>query len=420
MFEIPHLRAQTTELPHAPILTSLLRTEQGAIVWMREGKGFVAAGQAARYDHGPDGANTRFALASQWWTEVLAEAEIRDDMRGRGTGLVCVGSFSFASDSQAGSALIIPQVVVGWDGERGWITFIGPADRDVFDTLDPDARELVDAALRPSQVEYPGHGAAHVKPADADAHRAAVVAIQERIDAGEADKVVLARELTVTTDEPIDERYVIERLAQAYPQTWTFAVDGLVGATPELLAATTDRSVHVQVLAGTLPRGGDDDAGKLQASEKDVAEHRLSVESVVTELEKIATLHVDDTFVLELPNVVHLATNVRADLEFDATALQVAGALHPTAALGGTPTLQALEIISQVEGIDRDRYGAPVGWMDARGGQWCVALRCARIEGNRATAWAGGGILATSDPDGEYTETVAKFAPILGALGAEA
>ena len=83
MFEIPHLRAQTTELPHAPILTSLLRTEQGSIVWMREGKGFVAAGQAARYDHGPDGANTRFALASQWWTEVLAEAEIRDDMRGR-------------------------------------------------------------------------------------------------------------------------------------------------------------------------------------------------------------------------------------------------------------------------------------------------------------------------------------------------
>ncbi len=419
MFEIPHLRAQTTELPHAPVLTSSLRSERGTIAWIRDGKGFVAAGEAARYDHGPDTANTRFAMASQWWTEVLASAEIRDELQGRATGLISVGSFSFTSNSSAGSALIVPQVVVGWDGERGWITFIGPTDRDVFDTLSPDATELVDAALRPRDVEYSGHGHARVVPNGRDEHEAAVVNIQRRIAAGEAEKVVLARQITVETDEPIDERYVIDRLAETYPQTWTFAVDGLVGATPELLVATTDRSVHVQVLAGTLPRGGTDDAGTLQASDKDAAEHRLSVESVVKELEKIATLHVGETFVLELPNVVHLATDVRADLEFDATALQVAGALHPTAALGGTPTLKALEIISEVEGIDRERYGAPVGWMDARGGQWCIALRCARIDGNRAIAWAGGGILAGSDPDAEYTETVAKFAPILGALGAK-
>lgn len=419
MFDIPHLRAHTTKLPHAPALTSLLRTEQGSIVWIRDGKGFVAAGEAARYNHGPDRANTRFALASQWWTEVLAAAEIRDDVQGRATGLVSVGSFSFASDSPVGSTLIIPQVVVGWDGEQAWITFTGPSDRDVFDTLSSDAMALVDAALRPSLVEYPGHGTARVESSDTDAHRATVIAIQERIAAGEVEKVVLARELTVTTEDPIDERYLVERLARAYPHTWTFAVDGLVGATPELLAATANRSVHVQVLAGTLPRGHAGDAETLLSSEKDVAEHRLSVESVVEKLEEIGTTHVEETFVLELPNVLHLATDVHADLGFDATSLQVAGALHPTAALGGTPTLTALDIISEVEGIDRDRYGAPVGWMDARGGQWSVALRCARIEGNRATAWAGGGILADSDPGVEYDETVAKFAPILDALGAE-
>ena len=121
--------------------------------------------------------------------------------------------------------------------------------------------------------------------------------------------------------------------------------------------------------------------------------------------------------VLTLPNVLHLATQVRAELEIEATSLQVAGALHPTAALGGTPTLRALDTIAEIEGIDRDRYGAPVGWMDTRGGEWCIALRCARIEGRQAIAWAGGGIMADSDPDAEYAETEAKLAPVLGALG---
>ncbi|QOQ39304.1 isochorismate synthase [Trueperella pecoris] len=417
MFTIPHLRAQTTKLPSMPVLTELLRTSEGAMVWMREGKGFVAAGVAARYDHGPDAANTRFALASQWWTELLSTAEIRDDIHAPGTGLVCMGSFAFASASAAGSALIVPQVLVGTDGQRSWITFIGPVDRDVFDTLAPDARELVDAALRPSVVDYPSHGSVRVHDADVADYRSGVATIQQRIAAGDVRKVVFAREQRLHAQEPIDERYVIKRLAATYPQCWTFAVDGLVGATPELLAATNGRTVEVEVLAGTLPRDGGASPEALQASAKDNTEHALAVESVVSELSKIADVEVGQTFVLELPNVLHLATDIRAQLSFDATSLQVAGALHPTAALGGTPTLAALEIISQVEG-DRDRYGAPVGWMDARGGQWCVALRCARIEGTEVRAWAGGGILADSQPETEYAETEAKFAPILGALDA--
>lgn len=416
MFSIPHLRAQTTALRTPPVLTEILRTPTHALAWLKEGRGFVAAGEAARYDQGRDGAGTRFALASQWWTEVVEACEIRDPLERPGSGLVSVGSFAFASDSRAGSTLIVPQVVVGFDGEVGWLTLIGPADRDVFDTLAPDALALVDATLRPSSEDYPSHGKVRADDVDVEGYRRKVARIQERIAAGTVSKVVLARELNVEAEREIDERYVIAQLAQSYPQCWTFAVDGLVGATPELLAASSGREVEVKVLAGTLPRG-DADVRTLLASAKDADEHRLAVESVVETLEKIGRVQVAPTEVLTLPNVLHLATQVRAELEIEATSLQVAGALHPTAALGGTPTLHALDAIAEIEGIDRDRYGAPVGWMDSRGGQWCIALRCARIDGMRAVAWAGGGIMADSDPDAEYAETEAKLAPVLGALG---
>ncbi|MDV6238122.1 isochorismate synthase [Trueperella bernardiae] len=415
MFTIPHLRAQTTALPTPPVLTELMPASAGALAWLKDGRGFIAAGEAARYDHGRDGAGTRFALASQWWIEVVQAAEIRDTLLRPGTGLVSMGSFAFAADSPVGSALIVPQVVVGFDGEVGWLTFIGPADLDVFDTLTPDALALVDAALRPSSGSYASHGKVRADDVDVAVYRDKVTRIQERIAAGSVRKVVLARELQVEAEREIDERYVVARLAAAYPQCWTFAVDGLVGATPELLAAGTGREVEVKVLAGTLPRG-EADVQALLDSAKDACEHRLAVESVVEKLEKLGRVEVAPTEVLTLPNVLHLATQVRAELEIEATSLQVAGALHPTAALGGTPTLRALDTIAEIEGIDRDRYGAPVGWMDTRGGEWCIALRCARIEGRQAIAWAGGGIMADSDPDAEYAETEAKLAPVLGVL----
>ncbi|VEI13695.1 isochorismate synthase [Trueperella bialowiezensis] len=416
MFEIPHLRAQTTPLPdgYEPELAALFL--DGEIAWIKDGTGFVAAGEAARYE--APATPSRFALASQWWSRVLADAEIRDELRLPGTGLISVGSFAFNHASPAGSVLIIPQVVVGWDGQTGWLTLIGPTDRDVFDTLSPAARELVDDTLRrrrPPAGEVARVSCAPASTAERADHRSGVVAIQQRIGAGEADKVVLARRLELEASEPIDQRSVVRALAAANPESWTFAVDSLVGATPELLAATKGREVHVRVLAGTAPRERDAKAW-LISSTKNTAEHHMSVESVVCALEKLGAVEAGSPFVLELPTVLHLATDIRAHLDLDATSLEVAGALHPTAALGGTPTHAALKIIDEVEGADRGRYGAPVGWMGSHGGEWCVALRCAQIDGTRARAWAGGGILADSDPDTEWAETEAKFAPILDAF----
>lgn len=424
MSTIPQLRAQTTALPTVPVLAHLLTASRDQLAWMKDGEGFVAAGTAARFEQGPTPVSAaarsqRFALASQWWTNLAEETELRDDVNLPGSGLVCLGSFSFEPDSPAGSTLIVPQVLVGVKDGRGFLTLIGPTDNDVFDTLEPEAQDLLNAVLKGEELDYNDLGAATIEPVDSS-YESAFSAIQDKISTGDVSKVVLARAIDISTSDHIDERTIISRLADAYPNCWTFAVDGLIGATPELLARTEGNTVTTTVLAGTLPRTGDEDVADLLASDKDRHEHELAVASVVDSLSRLGDTTADDEpFALELPNVIHLATNVSTRLSFDANALQVTGALHPTAALGGTPTHAALDLIAEVEGIDRDRYGAPVGWLDTQGnGEWCVALRCLRVEdGTKARAWAGGGIVADSDMADEYAETEAKLAPVLHAFG---
>ncbi|SPT74932.1 Isochorismate synthase dhbC [Arcanobacterium haemolyticum] len=439
MFTIPHLRAQTTRLPGTPELTRLLPASRGQIAWLQDGRGFVAAGQAARFDRGADdeggasaGAGSagsgarengrRFAIASQWWNAVKDAAEIRDDVRVAGSGLVAFGSFSFSPVSTAGSSLIVPQVIVGLGGAAGteaFLTLIGPDDQDVFETLTPEARALLDAVLVGTEPEHAPIGAVRAEPTiDAAGYRERVERILAQINAGSVEKVVFARQLDIVAESPIDERSLLHHLAEQYPQCWVFGIDGLVGATPEMLAETDSGTVVTRVLAGTFPRGvyADD---TLLSSPKNLHEHAVAVDSAVESLSKIGTVEAGEPFVLHLPNVSHLATDIRTTLGYSADVLQVAGALHPTAALGGQPREMALDLIAELED-DRDRFGAPVGWIGSDGsGQWCVALRCVRIDGDlSARAWAGGGIMGDSQPDEEFTETEAKFAPILGAFGA--
>ena len=230
-----------------------------------------------------------------------------------------------------------------------------------------------------------------------------------RISAGELDKVVLARDLVATVDEPIDVRVLLDRLSEAYPECWTFAVDGLVGATPELLVRRTGDVVVSRVLAGTIRRS--DDSGKdarlaeiLLASDKDHEEHEYAVSSVAAAL----AAHCTDLDVpsrprlLRLANVQHLATDVTGQLVDAAPVLALAASLHPTAAVCGTPTERAIAVIRELEGLDRGRYAGPVGWMDGRGdGEFGIALRCAQVDpddSRRLRLFAGCGIVAGSTP----------------------
>src|SRR5262249_45546971 len=243
-------------------------------------------------------------------------------------------------------------------------------------------------------------------------------------------KIVLARDLCATASEDIDVRVLLARLAARYPDCWTFSCAGLVGATPELYIRRMGADVRSPVLAGATPRGGsagEDDAlgAALLASAKDVEEHRYAVADVRAALAPLCDrLDIDEQpWLLRLANLQHLATGVTgrlsgpqqaappaAALSEHASALAIAAALHPTAAVGGTPASAAMELIRELEGMDRGRYAGPVGWVDARGnGEWGIALRCAELDGPRARLFAGCGIVADSDPVAELAETQVKF-----------
>ena len=223
----------------------------------------------------------------------------------------------------------------------------------------------------------------------------------------------------------VDPRWPLGRLADAYPGCWTYHVDGMLGATPELLVRRERGLVTSRVLAGTIRRTGDDQhdlalAGALARSSKDLEEHEYAVRSVADALaEHCSNMFVPESpFVLHLPNVMHLATDVTGVLEDRTGALGLAAALHPSAAVGGTPTAAALEAITELEQMPRDRYAGPVGWIDADGdGEWGLALRCGQVDGDRVRLFAGCGIVAGSQADAELAEAQAKLVPMRDALG---
>jgi menaquinone-specific isochorismate synthase len=346
------------------------------LLWLHDREGLRGFGEAARVEVGvgPD----RFQRASAALGDALG-------------GGVAFGSFTFDPEVP-GSVLIVPERV-----ERGRI-------------------EL--PAGHVPKIRYAGSSASEV------AWLEAVDAAAKRIDAGEFAKVVLARDVIVWAKGPLYPMVLAGRLAERFPECFTFLVDGLVGATPELLVRRTGRAVESLVLAGTAGRGDstEKDAGlgaSLLASNKDADEHRFAVESVTGVLREMCDeVEVDRVpRLLKLANVQHLATRVRARLAEPLTALDVAGRLHPTAAVGGTPRGAAMEAIRTLEGMDRGRYAGPVGWVDSKGdGEFGIALRCAEVEGARARLFAGGGIVAGSLPEAELEETRLKLRAMQSAL----
>jgi menaquinone-specific isochorismate synthase len=400
-------RTRVRSLPVAdpgPLLDTL--PDSAVVTWTRGTDGFAAWGEVARlHTSGPD----RFADAAAWWRELLAAMDIDDQVHVPGSGPVAFGSFTF-DDGPTDSVMIVPSVVVGRRDGASWITTIGDADPS-------------DAGR--SRVHLPGQ----VRYSDGDVSSAAfeqaVASAVERIRGGTVDKVVLARDLVATTDEPIDVRALLAPLSRTYPSCWTFAVDGLVGATPELLVRRTGDHVVSRVLAGTTPRDSDavvdaQHAAELLASGKDRVEHELAVRSVAEALGPFCSDLVVPRApeVVRLANVQHLQTDVTGRLANGETALDLAAALHPTAAVCGTPTVRARSVIRELEGMDRGRYAGPVGWIDSRGdGAFGIALRCAQIEdAHTLRMFAGCGLVDGSDPAAELAESQTKLLAMREAL----
>jgi len=391
---------------HLPLLELL--TDDAPVSWVRGGDGLVGWGIYAKtVVSGPN----RFADARKWWHQQLETFSVSDSVHLSGTGPVLFTSFSFDQDED--SVLVIPKILVGMRNGSSWITWIGdqpqPALQETKQLLEDAEFNWGDGSLSPAEWQ--------LRVAEA---------IKE-IEKTDLEKVVLARDLRINSHRAIDPRKILRNLSAEYPSTWIFAVDGLVGATPELLLRLSRGMVTSRVLAGTISKTGDDEkdlalAASLARSSKDLEEHEYAVRSVADALDPFCTsTNVPESpFVLHLANVMHLATDVTGALiesKKNVDAFTILEKLHPSAAVCGTPTNLAAQVIKRIEGMSRGRYAGPVGWLDARGdGELGIALRCGQITENEIQIFAGCGIVAGSNPEKELTESNAKFAPMRGAL----
>ena len=408
------------------VVTRELRGEQLALVerlpakpltFIRHGDGLVGWGEARRLT--ASGAD-RFETLSNAWQALVRECEVEDPMQLPGTGLVAFGSIAFADDSSAASVLILPKVLLGSRDGRHWITTIDGAELPDSDGAEASAGAstgILETSSMPLQLRSGYQSRAGFKES--------VEAALARISEGSVEKVVLARDLVADVPEDFDLRPTLARLVERYSSCWVYSVDGMFGASPELLVRVSHRQVSARVLAGTAGRGTDPSVDHaigqaLAASHKNLAEHTFAVDSMVKSLEPFCD-HVDADsapFAMPLPNVWHLASDVHGVLSRDASVLDLAAAIHPTAAVAGTPRLAALALIGELEPFDRGRYAGPVGWIGADGdGEWAIALRGAQLEDGVVRAFAGCGIVAESEPESEASETELKFKPIVDALG---
>lgn len=384
------------------------------LAWLHRERGLVAWGTGWRHD--PGSGEGRFLRAALALHDAFASWD------GQSTPPIALAAFTFDPDTP-GSFVRIPRHTLRTDGHVAELInayLPDVADTDDMKKMAPADQPLIATAL-PAQatadrVRYAGASVPDLLWLDA------VSAATRLIDKGEVRKVVLARDHAVWSKAPFDARVLARRLTQRFPQCFTFIAEGLVGASPELLVRRQGSHIESLILAGTAARGNDQSsdavfADTLMTSDKERDEHAFAVASVRESLhDRCSELIIDpEPSLLRLDNVQHLATRVVGTLAADSrglipTALEVAGALHPTAAVCGTPTHEALQVIRALEGMDRGRYTGPVGWVDANGdGEFAIALRCAELSGARARLFAGGGIVAASLPEAELEETRIKL-----------
>ena len=442
----------------------------------------------------------RIEQLRQAWRHEVGQASWVDQVRRPGSGPLALGTITFSATSQASSVLVVPQVLVGRDRQGWWLTRfeLSPATTaprgevfrgqpytpqlsfvrtvaenaaenaglaDILDFVSACAQGQAASATKTSagaQGQASGATSASSPTAVGQANEptktsqnatlsdsqwtGAVELATQALKQNRAIKVVLARDNYLSSSLTLGA--ALEHLATRFATTWTFSVDGMIGASPEMLLQLREREVFSRVLAGTARRRANMDQGELEqladwlrGSSKNSREHQLAAASAVKALTPITEqLRVSEPFALTLPNVIHLATDIYGQVAGDTGALALVEALHPTAAVCGTPTAAAAQLIGELEGMDRERYAGPVGWVDWRGeGQWCIALRSGQVlaptaqtagtqsgpagypMGNQPVGsvriFAGAGIMPDSVAADELAETNAKMAPMRAALG---
>lgn len=392
---------------------------RSGLLWARQGFVLAGIGEATRITLDRPGG---FASAS---ASLGAMAGLQE-VDGAGTGPVAFCALPFHPDRPG--ELIVPRVVFGTDpAGRHWVTVTDHEGVDGAVEASAAVEQVLAAGAIDAPIDAPQPATFHLRSVlSPEEWRDAVVgAAVARIEQGELDKAVFARELVLTTDQPLSAAAVVGRLASVFPSAALFLVDGFVGASPELLVSRVDDVVRAHPLAGTVATASDPaldqrQTAALLASEKDRWEHRITIDWLLDTLLPFCS-YVDaepEPSIVTLANVHHLGTLVEGRLSSPAAPiLELVAALHPTPAVGGSPAKAALALIDELERAERGRYAGPTGWVDGTGnGQFAVAIRSAQLGQTDTHLFAGVGVVVDSDPAAELAETRAKFRAMLGAL----
>ena len=397
------------------------------MLFATDGVGIVGIGCAARIAV-PRVDRTQTAVAARAAFEPI---DVIDELELPGSGPVAFGAFPF--DGRLDGELVIPRIAIGRNAEgTSWVTTIARADEE------PAEDELAEVLARGTRIGtgfardaglHPSSGSPSsfdIRPLRSpEEWCAAVTTATERLAAGQARKVVLARGIELITDRPVSPSAVLSQLRRTFPGSHLFSIDGFVGATPELLVERSGTVVRAHPMAGTAPRSGDPEtdarlAAALLASTNTKDEHRHTIDMVHDTLLPWCS-YLDEEAepsIVAVANVQHLSTRLEGQLsEPIASVLDLVGALHPTPAVGGMPREAAIALIDELEELDRGRFAGPVGWVDAGGnGTWAVGIRSAQINGTHTRIHAGVGVVADSQAEQELAETRAKLQTMLGAI----
>jgi menaquinone-specific isochorismate synthase len=422
--DVGSLHFGTLRLPRSifePLATSACET--GRVI-VHDGLSVFALGTASviALDGGlADTARTRLALGELY--SISPVSELQDPSLPTPAVPIALGSLPF--DRHARGQLVVPELSVLAPRTGPAVAVVVGRQRRVHELLDAQS-SLLGLARRCEACPPPDEFVLASARTHEDFRQRVSAALAE-IATGKLDKIVLAREVRVSANRPFRQADLFERLRALHPSCTTFALDGFIGATPELLIRRNGAQVASRPLAGTTARSGDQDsdhkaAAALLGSSKDRREHQSVVEAICAALAPV-TEHLDvpaEPVIQELRNVSHLATPIVGTLTARSvpypSALELVGLIHPTPAVAGVPVDHALECLTTLEGFDRGRYAGPLGWVDARGdGEWYLGIRSAIVEENLARLFAGVGVVAGSDPASELAETQLKLQAFLAA-----
>lgn len=403
--------------------------------WANPTNDTIIVGLGEAYSISDNGSTERFEVIEKKWKSLVQDTIIVDEFAPYSTGPILMGGFSFDPLKKQtelwnhfdDAKFVLPTIMLSVYKGSTYLTTNIICEPTGTSFVESDFEKLEE--LLQQNLKYHNNSTFTKEEVQPKEWMESVRNATKKVQTGEVEKVVLAREIKLHFNNPIEVDAVLARLKEEQPMSYLFAIEYenscFIGASPERLIKKKNEEFLTTCLAGSIRRGktpSEDEqlANELLTDRKNLHEHDVVVQMIKHAMKESCTSisspsHPD---ILKMRDIQHLYTPVKGKAKEDVSLLTVVDRLHPTPALGGQPKQKAYEIIRELEILDRGWYGSPVGWLDTKdNGEFAVAIRSGLVNGKNASLFAGCGIVGDSEPESEYKETMIKFRPMLSALG---